>query len=426
MKRLTREGRWVSSAALLDRQVRRARKPDENAHRDWPKIVEDWAPDCAQDSGARDQQPPVRDENRRLLDQSIQILNVFERLWTEASDFAREAASVHEPAFEIMPREPEIAEAMRVQTEASFEAMLARRIGIGLDSPGAEEVLAPDPARQTTVPPVPLGHRVEVWASVSLKRMPGLVVGPRPCFQRCWQQLLRNTRSASRLLSQKPEVRDCFQWSGEEVARNRNDKGLPQYNGRLLAGWLNKAVDELCDCQNRPADILRSADGRLSLNPEYWGIWPGCDNTLHAWRQVLRMADVARIARRGESDSAKLQDGRRALSSTVEPNLTRCTDLCTYQCSSHAAVTSSLPDRCQNYAVRCLAAICVRRGGLQISRLRNYLLWQDAPLDIAAAEMFNRYNIAWRLGGDHLPVLPLLASPLSSKLTLKKLRIGCG
>jgi hypothetical protein len=96
-------------------------------------------------------------------------------------------------------------------------------------------------------------------------------------------------RQASSLLWQNPSARASFIWDGGVVKLTL--KGFPDHDSRKLADWLRQAVTGLCDAQNQTAAIPRR-NGRLSLNPEHWGVWPACDRSLWAWRQLVRMASM--------------------------------------------------------------------------------------------------------------------------------------
>ena len=88
----------------------------------------------------------------------------------------------------------------------------------------------------------------------------------------------------------------CFRWERPGELVGVNDKGFVRVDDKKLARVLQKRLGQLCDAHNCSAPIPRDGEGKPSVNPEHWGIWPGCEPTLWAWREVMRMAAVARMA----------------------------------------------------------------------------------------------------------------------------------
>src|SRR2546422_570184 len=86
-------------------------------------------------------------------------------------------------------------------------------------------------------------------------------------------------------------------WPGWRADPRRRTPREPSTTRTPPAAWLPQACHGPRDVQNGPPDVPRTADGRPPLNPEHWGFWAGCDKHLWAWREVFRMAEVARIAR---------------------------------------------------------------------------------------------------------------------------------
>jgi hypothetical protein len=95
------------------------------------------------------------------------------------------------------------------------------------------------------------------------------------------------------------EARGCFVWENESRVRLAPN-GQPEFDRAKLVVWLRMKSKLLCDAFKQTAPIPKNARGEPTTDPEHWGIWPACDRSLWAWRQMVRMAEVARVAEAGQ------------------------------------------------------------------------------------------------------------------------------
>jgi hypothetical protein len=122
---------------------------------------------------------------------------------------------------------------------------------------------------------------------------------------------------ASSVISRVAHARDCFHWDGDVV--KLTDSGHVDIKKAELGRWLQARFKALCDAQNHGAPIPRQRGGLPSLNPERWGVWPGCNRELWAWRQLVRMAEVLRILKADKVVRPRYETLPRLRS--LEPNL---------------------------------------------------------------------------------------------------------
>lgn len=144
---------------------------------------------------------------------------------------------------------------------------------------------------------------------------------------------------------------------------------------------------------NQPADIPQGATGKVTLNPERWGIWPACDRTLWAWRHLHRMAELARLADCGDH-VARRYELLPALCS-YQPNLEVYRQLGVpvfVPTPQHVFLVLRMP----HLRWWCFGAVCVRENLLAStdSRMLMHIRWQRNPLETAAAELhFQAENV---------------------------------
>jgi len=203
-------------------------------------------------------------------------------------------------------------------------------------------------------------------------------------------QAWKNYKEASFLINRNSQAHACFAWDGEVVNRTRG--GYPEFNDINLGDWLRSAANDLCDVHNQAASIPRRSDGRPSLNPEHWGIWPACNRSLWAWRQLLRMAEVIRLCDTKNDFVCPRYETLPSLRS-MGPNLAvyRCLGVPIFRPRpGHIFLTGRISD----LRARCLAAVCVARGYVAKGRARlfQYVLREPDSLTIAAAELYTAYN----------------------------------
>jgi hypothetical protein len=395
---LTRDGQWVD-LRLLDRQVRCAAGDNNHRLRSWQEITDHWLATPA-DNAEVDRNQASGDRLPVERDGLSQVLAVFDRLGSEAKRLEAEAAPLPPPPLELRPLPPEKEEAMRAQTAAILEDILAHDKRVGRDRPAAmaddpgPEARSPEPIVMPAPGPAPLGHGVEVWAVVALNggRAPGLTVDPRRVPE-LLARALEEYRRASEVLARKREVRNCFDWEGNQVARN--NKGFPVTRQGPLIKWLRQAYKGLGDIQNEAADVPRDAEGCPPVNPERWGFWAACDDALWAWRQVFRMAEVVRIASSGGVACPRYETV--PLLRSLEPNLAvyRSLGVPAFRPrDGHVFIAGRLRD----LTARCLSAVCLSRGYVTPTRckLDRYVLREPEPLQCAAAQL--RAHYAERVG----------------------------
>jgi hypothetical protein len=387
---LTREGRWVD-LRLLDRQVRIARDGNDFRLRSWAEIEAALSAMEIQ----TDENMVGRDQNRGQVYQLRRMLAVFARLRLESAQLMADAGPPPRPVWEDAQLSPEEAERRGAQHQAALENAIERR---RLANPGQIQAVAV--GRQVETPsdapsripvsstPGLLGHHVEAWAAVSLgSTAPGGFVVDSARLPDLLRRAEQQYRQASEILFPMPEeVRNCFKWEDGIVAR-RN--GYPELRDEQLRWWLRQAFDHLCDVQTQRADVPRDKNGRPTLNPEHWGFWAGCDKALWAWRQVYRMAEVARIA--GPDLLVRPRYETAPLLRSREPNLAvyRALGVPVFRPrEGHIFVVGKLLD----LRTRCLAAVCVHRRYTPAghARLYQYVLREKDPLAVAADLLYAR------------------------------------
>jgi hypothetical protein len=387
---LTREGRWID-LCRLDRQVRIARDSSDFRLRSWAEIKADALTiDTEVHQNLAD-----RDQNSDVVDHLGSMLAAFARLQAESAQAMADAGPPPRPVWEFAPLSPEEAERRDAQCKAVLEDLFERR---RLANPGQTQAVAAERQVETpsdalsripmSSPPGLLGHHVEAWAAVSLGSTvaEGFVVDPAR-LPDLLRQAEQEYQHASAILADMPEdVRDCFKWEDGVIAR-RN--GYPESRGAQLGWWLRRAFERLCDIQTQRADVPRDKNGRPTLNPEHWGFWAGCDKALWAWRQVYRMAEVARIA--GPNPLVRPRYETAPLLRSMEPNLAvyRALGVPVFRPrEGHIFVAGVLLD----LRTRCLAAVCVLRQYTSEghARLYHYVLREKNPLAVAARELSAR------------------------------------
>jgi hypothetical protein len=335
----TRVGRWVD-LRLLDRQVRLAVGDNDYRLRGWKEIVVSRHTQGGGESVVAERNQTSSDEASPRQEELRLILDVFESLRAEATSIAAEDPLLPLPTFPDIP-----------------------------------------PAREGGL----LGHWFEVQAAVGigLGGLPALAVtlGEVP------ELLARVTgefRRASAILARKAEdVRGCFRWTGDEVACVN---GYPDVRRDRLRHWLRKAFDGLCDAQKGPPDVPRDAEGRPPVNPERWGFWAGCDESLWAWRQLFRMAEVARIINADGRASPRYETI--PLLRSLEPNLSVYRSLGVRVFRPREGRVF-LAGRLHGLRIRCLAGVCIRRGYAAHGQCRLlHFLQANDPLEAIAGELF--------------------------------------
>lgn len=249
-----------------------------------------------------------------------------------------------------------------------------------------------------------LGHHVEAWAELLFgdDRRPALTIDK----SRMAELLLRaqeRYRGASDMLAKAPvgnghgqtdsqvAAAKGFAWdsAAHKIALNKN--GFPETQSDTLGNWLTELASPLCDILNEPATIPRSRNGDLSRNPEHWGIWASCDQQLWAWREVFRMAEVARLADAGSLVSPRYETWPRLRA--IEPNLA------VYR-SLNVPVFRPGPGmvfvvlRLAELRTRCMAALAIRdrQISLMAGQLSNYLLKQNDPIELIASRLRELYH----------------------------------
>ena len=203
---------------------------------------------------------------------------------------------------------------MRVQSANTLIAILEHRKELDQNadqstSRNAKPALGIEDAKASPIAiskrPWLIGHGVEVRASIALAQPNDDGVNQKgfsldqPRLAELLVLAEREYQDVSAVLAQNPEAQPCFKWD-EKIVR-LTKKRYPEVDSKKLCEWLNSTLHKLCDVQNQGAAVPRNANGHPVVNPEHWGIWPGCDRTLWAWRQVFRMAEVARIGNEGEN-----------------------------------------------------------------------------------------------------------------------------
>jgi hypothetical protein len=394
--RLANDARWID-LCLLDRQIRYAigdldasrrpfealaRKLDQRQHLAMTESVPSTVGQAtaAAHLGAGEQQ--IRT-----------LLRVFNHLWIRATELDGEAQPKPLPQF-VWPRsEEERAEAQArtasfiqncAQRQKEMEARMRQTVG-----PEAEDVVTRREASSSLSscragPLRILGHGIECFAAIALKpdRRSGFKVDPSklPAFGACVEC---RYITASREIFGNQVARRCFEWSNDAV--RRDDKGFPVTVKEKLLHWLGEKDNRLFDVQHEPAAIPRPK-GHPSLNPEMWGVWAGCDPHLSAWREVCRMAEMGRII--GATGDIHPRYATLPSLRSEEPNLAVYRSLGVpifVPTDGYAFVVGRLID----LRMRCLAAVCLKRGysSIGIARLYNYLLCEPNPLVVAAAEL---------------------------------------
>lgn len=394
---LSKQGRLVD-VPRLDRQLRHACGEDSRSihsveqiaalgGRSRAEVGTETAADVYRKVGLRDQNWAVPDEILRLL-------TAFSHLWAHAKVLEAEARPIARPEYVIEGDAEDQIEEQEITAEeapitgqgpagVNLQERWSSDSGGDTDQEGAEAFSHSSYSHANSLGVI--GHGVEVYAAIALQsaRHAGLIIDR----QRLGEFLLRvqeEYRNASKALFQKPETRDCFRWSGEEVSCNK--RGFPEIKTKELRKWLRKAADRLCDAQVQPAMIPREADGQPTSNPEHWGIWAGCDRHLWAWRQIFRMAELGRIA--GAHECVRPRYETLPLLRSLEPNLPvyRSLGVPIFRPrDGHVFVAGQLLD----LKTRCLVAVCLQRGYFHrtSSRLYSYFLRQSDPLAEVACDL---------------------------------------
>ncbi len=184
------------------------------------------------------------------------------------------------------------------------------------------------------------------------------------------------------ILDGKREYREYFEWYGDMVARNAN--GFPLTNNK---NWSRCCEQHSSSCATRKAVRLTyslDAQGRPPVNPEHWEFWPACDDALWAWRQVFRMAEVARIAGRQTVIRPRYETAPVfAQWSRIWP-VYRAMSIPVFR--PHPG-NKFVIGQFNDLRLRCLAAVCKQRRYSYQNRLCNYVLGKQSYV-IAAGELY--------------------------------------
>jgi hypothetical protein len=339
--------------------------------RSWLQIADDYYTATVMDMARKDIRETPKDP-----DDLAHLLLVFEWLRAELEKLTIEAAPASLPDF--VPRDSPGMQAIR----ADFDTLVAaceqdmRQAGISGPVPqrNQESNKVEPPTPQFQLP----GHQFEIWASVGLcqDRQPGFLLDAEQLpalLARAQTQFQR----ASAILAKKPLVRSCVGWANGEVACDKG--GYPVFKKERLAHWLADCCRHLCDSQNQPPDIPQRPDGGPSLNPEHWSIWAACDESLWAWRQVFRMAEISRMTRAGRIIRPAYETV--PLLRSLEPNLAvyRGLGVPVFRARRGQVLVAG---KVLDLAQLCLVADCEKRGFLNHGRV--------IPLETAAAELCAR------------------------------------
>jgi hypothetical protein len=97
----------------------------------------------------------------------------------------------------------------------------------------------------------------------------------------------------SRDLHRDLKARKSFRWRDGVI--QRDDHGQPIKNERII-GWLRDVMHRLCDAERFDELVPTDSPDRPSSDPEKWGALAASDRALRAWRDLLRIARLARWA----------------------------------------------------------------------------------------------------------------------------------
>ena len=190
-------------------------------------------------------------------------------------------------------------------------------------------------------------------------------------------------QKASAELPDDSEARECFEWDAESNVRISR-RSFPDFKEQPLKKWLNqKASKQLFDALNRPIAIARDAQGRPSLNPELWGVWPACDRALAACRSVFRAAELRRLTEQVPPTAVRARYETLPALRSREPNLTfyRKQKIPVFQPRRGHIF---LAGRVDDLWLSCFAAVCLKNQFIRPkgSRLCNYLFQKDDSDDV--------------------------------------------
>lgn len=332
----------------------------------------------------------IRSPNKDLLDLVGQaatiLLDVYEKLRDEAERILAAIAAARSPA--PSPTSPaNQTESDKALTEQVRQFWAEKQRAVGESGEVEQQQTLPSAGEGYGL----LGVGVDVQGAVALYRVsrdPPSIDPER--LDAIKTEGARLYRRASARLDGDHAARRCFRFDSQHVVK-QDDRGEPATYPDLLAGWLEDLASRFVDLHGWPAttSIPKTEDGQLSLAPEHWSFWAHCDRGLAAYSDLRSAAGMTLVGDEGpwpsyevvpllRSSAPGLGFVRKALGPVLRPR------------PDHVflVVTPS------ELRLRCFAAICRYHFYALNGRLFNYVLHEEDPVGLVAAELFSRSGSA--------------------------------
>ncbi len=145
----------------------------------------------------------------------------------------------------------------------------------------------------------PLGHGLDVQGAIAVGS-PGSTL--RVSLERAaklQRAIQHNYRQSSELLARDGRVSKCFHCEEKQVARD--ESGSVRWKEGKLREWLSYRAERLYDINQRPMERPLDDKGRVSPDPDHWGVFTCGHLQLRAWSELVRAARLERAF--GEIDA---------------------------------------------------------------------------------------------------------------------------
>jgi hypothetical protein len=211
----------------------------------------------------------------------------------------------------------------------------------------------------------PLGLGLQVQGAIAVARAAGVGLKPRwGSFPRLRHSCLEVWRTSSEQLRRTPEVKDCFEWNGNEISHGRD--WVPACDVDRLRGWLKQAAAATPALYHPTLVPPLTPQGEVSIVASDWGDQVLILPNLRAWADLCAAASVMRsIDRPDQTKEDRVRPTYSVLPrlGSAEPDLTWYRRRVSERAFEAAPGRRLVVGRLDDLLLRCHAEICERKGG---------------------------------------------------------------